>query len=69
MKIEEAVKRLSKITLVGEEYDAARKSLTLWKDLREALEEAKAQGKYVFIDVSRIIEFVDIYIKEIEREE
>jgi hypothetical protein len=71
MKIEEAVKRLSKITYVGEEYDTARKALLFWKKLRDSMtkQEVNEFGGQAFIGVSRIISIIEKYIWEIEREE
>lgn len=71
MKIEEAVKRLSKITYVGEEYDTARKALLFWKKLRDSMTEQEVNefGGQAFIGVSRIISIIEKYIWEIEREE
>ena len=66
MTREEAYKRLSNITLVGEEYDAARRSLMLWEDLRREMEEKK-QGHFVLVDVNHVIECINECIREIEK--
>lgn len=68
MKIEEAYKRLSHITLVGEEYDAARRSLMLWQDFKREMEEVKKQGHFVLVDVNYVIECINECTREIEGE-
>ena len=71
MKIDEALKRLSKTTLVGEEYDTARIALSKWQELREIFRDVLNDHRdaHTFLPIQGCLDVIDKCIEDIENGE